>query len=327
MGGTNYLRAGVICAFVLAAGHAATDPLPSWNAGEAKERIVGFVEEVTRPGTDTYVTPADRVAVFDNDGTLWAEQPIYFQFFFALDRFREMAKADPSILTSDVLQAAVDGDMEAVLAVGTEGILEIISITHSGVSVESFVQDSRTWLDSARHPETGKPFDAMIYQPMLELLRYLRDEGFTTYIVSGGGVHFLRAFAEEAYNIPPEQVIGSASNASYRADGPAIVKERGVFFLDDKEGKPLAIDMRLGKRPIFAAGNSDGDFQMLEWTTAGEGSRFGMIVHHTDEEREWAYDRDSHIGHLKRGLDEGPERGWLIVDMANDWVRVWPGGE
>ncbi|MEO1724057.1 MAG: HAD family hydrolase, partial [Pseudomonadota bacterium] len=225
--------------------------------------------------------------------------------------------------------AAATGDLETLEASGVEGLLEVVSVTHSGLSVAEFISESRAWLDTARHPETGRPFDEMVYQPMLELLRYLRDEGFTTFIVSGGGVHFLRAFAEEAYNIPPDQIVGSTGNASYDVvDGvPRIVKDPGIFFVDDKEGKPVAIDMRIGKRPIFAAGNSDGDFQMLEWTTAGEGPRLGLIVHHTDAAREWAYDRESHVGRLERGLDEGPERDWLIVDMADDWARVWPAAE
>ncbi|MEM9762029.1 MAG: HAD family hydrolase [Pseudomonadota bacterium] len=305
---------------------ALADPLPSWREGTAKDRIVSFVAGVTDPASDQYVTPDDRIAVIDNDGTLWAEKPIYFQFLFALDRLKAMAAADPSVLSSDTLRAAAAGDMAAVAAAGNEGLLEIVSTTHSGISVEDFIAESRSWLAEARHPDTGKPFDEMVYQPMLELLRYLRDKGFSTYIVSGGGVHFLRAFAEEAYNIPPHQVVGSEVNLSYEViEGtPVVVKKPGLLFLDDKAGKPVAIDRRIGKRPIFAAGNSDGDFQMLEWTTAGEGPRFAMIVHHTDAEREWAYDRESHVGKLVRGLDEGPDRGWLIVDMKAEWEQVWP---
>lgn len=308
---------------------ALADPLPSWVETDAKSMIVDFVERVTDGGSDDYVTPADRIAVFDNDGTLWAEKPVYFQVLFALDRLREMAEADPSILTSDALRAANEGDMETVAATGTEGLLEIVATTHSGMSVDDFQADVSDWLDGATHPETGMAYDAMLYQPMLELLRYLRDEGFATYIVSGGGVHFIRAFAEEAYNIPPEQVIGSTGKASYAVtEGePVVMKDPGIAFIDDKEGKPIAIDTGIGKRPIFAAGNSDGDFQMLEWVTAGEGPRFGLIVHHTDAEREWAYDRESHVGRLDRGLDEAEARGWLLVDMADDWKQVWPGSE
>jgi phosphoglycolate phosphatase-like HAD superfamily hydrolase len=314
-------------ALSVAAAQAAADPLPSWKAGAAKTRIVDFVARVTDPSSPDYVTPAARVATFDNDGTLWAEKPVYFQFIFAVDRLKEMAAADPSVLTSDVLGAAAEGDMETVAAAGQEGLLEIVSTTHSGLSVEAFIAESRAWLAEARHPETGMAYDAMIYQPMLELLSYLRDEGFATYIVSGGGLHFIRAFSEEAYNIPPEQVIGTTGNATYALiDGaPTIAKDPGIFFLDDKAGKPLAIEARLGRRPIIAAGNSDGDFEMLEWTTAGDGPRLGLIVHHTDGEREFAYDRESHVGRLDRGLDEAEARGWLLVDMARDWARVWPG--
>ncbi len=315
-----------IAALVALPGIVHADPLPSWNESDTKAAIVEFVESVTEAGAETYVTPADRIAVFDNDGTLWAEQPIYFQFLFALDRLKEMAAADPSILSSDLLKAAAAGDMKAVAASGTEGILEIVSITHSGMSTDDFKSEVAAWQETARHPETGMAYDQMVYQPMLELMSYLRDEGFRTFIVSGGGIDFIRVFSEKAYNIAPEQVVGTAGNARYEVvDGtPAIMKDPGVFFLDDKEGKPVAIESRLGKRPILAAGNSDGDFQMLEWTTAGDGPRLGLIVHHTDAEREFAYDRESAVGTLARGLDEAEARGWLVVDMKEDWQRVWP---
>ena len=305
-------------------GHA--DPLPSWNAGEAKSRVIDFVTSVADPDSDTYVTPADRIAVFDNDGTLWAEQPAYFQLFYAIDRVAAKGAKDPAFLDSDVLKAAAARDMDGVFAGGEEGLVEIINASHAGLSVEEFTADVQDWLASSWHPDSGEPYDQMVYQPMLELLSYLRDQGFQTYIVSGGGIDFIRAFAGQTYNIPPEQVIGSMLNSSYQViDGvPTVVKDPGIAFVDDKVGKPVAISSRIGKRPIFAAGNSDGDFQMLEWSTAGDGPRFGLIVHHTDADREYAYDRDSHIGRLERGLDEGPDRGWLIVDMAADWNRVWP---
>ncbi|WP_442976706.1 HAD family hydrolase [Rubrimonas sp.] len=314
-------------ALSLAAAPLLADPLPSWNPGDAKSRITNFVERVTDPASPDYVTPPARIAVFDNDGTLWAEKPVYFQFLFAMDRLREMAATDPAVLTSDVLRAAAAGDMETVEAAGEAGLLEIVSTTHSSLSVEAFAAEARGWLAEARHTETGMAYDAMIYQPMLELLRYLRDEDFTTWIVSGGGLHFVRAFSEDAYNIPPEQVIGSTGKASYAViDGaPTVTKDPGVFFLDDKAGKPVAIDARIGRRPILVGGNSDGDFEMLEWATSGDGPRLGLIVHHTDAEREFAYDRDSHVGRLDRGLDEAGARGWLLVDMARDWARVWPG--
>jgi len=308
---------------------AIADPLPSWRDGPARDRITAFVEGVTEPGGPDYVTPSRRIAVFDNDGTLWAEKPVYFQVLFALDRIAAMAEADPAVLTSAALEAAAAGDLEGVLAGGKEGLVELIAATHSGLTVAAFQDAVRDWLATARHPETGRPFTEMVYQPMLELLRYLRDEGFATYIVSGGGIDFMRAFAEDVYGIPPAQVIGSMGDARYEVEGgvPAIAKDSGLFFIDDKAGKPVGIARHVGRRPIFVAGNSDGDFEMLEWSTAGTGPRFGMIVHHTDAERAWAYDRESHVGRLARGLDEGPERGWLIVDMARDWGRVWPSAD
>ena len=298
------------------------DPLPSWAETETKSAIIDFVERVTDPASPDYVTPSDRIATFDNDGNLWAEQPVYFQLIYALDRLKERAEVDPDILSTDTLKAAADGDLGAVAAGGVEALLEVVAVSHAGMSVEAFQEDVRDWFDTARHPTTGMRYDDMIYQPMLELLSYLRDEGFQTWIVSGGGVHFVRAFAQEAYNIPPEQVLGSAGPTEY-SDGQ-IMKLPGIDFVDDKEGKPVGIDSRIGKRPIFASGNSDGDFAMLEYTTAGEGPRFGLLLHHTDAEREFAYDREGHVGVLNRGLDEGPDRGWVIVDMARDWEQVWP---
>ena len=281
---------------------------------------------MTDPDADTYVTPADRIAVFDNDGTLWAEQPAYFQLLYALDILREKAKADPSILTSDVLKAAAEGDMEGMMANGAEGLIEIVDVSHSGLTVGAFKASAHEWLTTEKHPKTGMAYAEMIYQPMLELLRYLRDEGFRTYIVSGGGVDFIRAIADEAYGIPPHQVVGSEGNTSYElVDGvPALMKDGGVSFIDDKAGKPVGIMRHIGKRPIFAGGNSDGDFQMLEWTTTGSGPRFGLLIHHTDAEREFAYDREGHIGVLNKGQDEAEARGWLLVDMAKDWNRIWP---
>ncbi|MBE1283734.1 MAG: haloacid dehalogenase-like hydrolase [Rhodobacteraceae bacterium] len=303
------------------------DPLPSWNETQARDRIVAFVDSVTDPEADTYVTPSDRIAVFDNDGTLWGEQPVYFQLIFAVEAFQEMVKADPSLANTDALKAAAAGDYAALAEGGKEGLVEVLAASHTGMSVEAFQESVAAWLAEARHPDTGLGYDRMTYQPMVELLRYLRDEGFKTYIVSGGGIHFMRVFAEEAYGIPPEQVIGTYLESSYAVvDGvPVITKEPALAFVDDKEGKAINIDRIIGKRPIFAGGNSDGDFAMLQWTTAGEGPRFGMIVHHTDAEREVAYDCDSHIGRLCDGLEQGPELGWLIVDMAEDWARIFTG--
>ncbi|MEM1073739.1 MAG: HAD family hydrolase [Pseudomonadota bacterium] len=299
-----------------------SDPLPSWTDTATKTTILNFVDEVTDPASDNYVTQADRIAVFDNDGTLWAEQPMYFQLIYAMDRLRDKAAQDSAVLSSDVLKAAAMGDLETVAAGGTDALIEILAVSHAGMTVADFQDDVRSWLAEERHPTTGLRYDEMVYQPMLELLRYLRDEGFQTWIVSGGGVHFIRAFAEAAYNIPPQQVIGSAGPTQY--DDGQITKQSGVTFVDDKEGKPVGIDSRIGKRPIIAGGNSDGDFQMLEYTSAGAGPRLGLLVHHTDAEREFAYDREGHIGVLIRGLDEGPDRGWVIVDMTKDWEQIWP---
>jgi hypothetical protein len=321
-----YARAISALALALAASPLLADPLPSWNDTPARAAIVAFVESVTDPAADTYVRPADRIAVFDNDGTLWAEQPVYFQLFFALDRLREMAAADPAILTSDALKAAAEGDLGPLMAGGEQALVELVMLTHSGLSVDAFEAEVADWIATATHPTTGRRFDQMTYQPMLELLAYLRAEDFETYIVSGGGIDFMRAFTERVYGIPPQNVVGSSGKTSYAVvDGlPTIMKDPGLLFIDDKAGKPVGIETHIGKRPIFVAGNSDGDFEMLDWSTSGEGPRFGMIVHHTDAEREWAYDRDSHIGRLARGLDEAPARDWLVVDMAQDWRIVWP---
>ncbi len=305
---------------------AQADPLPSWKNSQAKTRILAFVASSTDKTSSKYVTPADRIAVFDNDGTLWAEQPVYFQLFYALDRLRELAEADPSILKTPALKAAANGDLKAALAGGKKALLEIVMASHSGVSVKAFSASVRKWLETAKHPVTGRRYDEMVYQPMLELLRYLRDKGFSTYIVSGGGIHFMRVFAEQVYGVPPEQVIGSTGKTSYKIiDGvPTIIKDPAIAFIDDKDGKPIAIDSKIGKRPILAGGNSDGDFEMLEWATSGDGSRLALLVHHTDSAREWAYDRESAIGRLDRGLTEAKDRGWLVIDMAADWKTIFP---
>lgn len=306
---------------------AIADPLPSWNDTATEAAIIQFVEGVTDPASDNFVPAADRIAVFDNDGTLWSEQPAYFQGLYALDRLQEKANADPPILTSDALKAAAKGDMKGVMAGGMEGLIEILNVSHSGMSVDDFEADVREWLTTAKHPQSGLVYSDMTFQPMLELLTYLRDNDFTTYIVSGGGVHFIRAISEDACGVPPQQVIGTEGKTLYQVvDGkPSLLKDGGISFVDDKAGKPVGIDRHLGKRPIFAAGNSDGDFEMLEWATSGEGPRFGLIVHHTDAEREFAYDRDTHFGTLSKGLDEAAKRGWVVVDMAKDWSKVWSG--
>lgn len=316
-------------AFTLASTALWADPLPSWNDTDAKARIISFVEQVTDPALETYVTPSDRIATFDNDGTLWGEQPLYFQLIFGIDVIAEMAKDDPSILTSDALKAAAAKDYKAVIEGGKPAILDVMKVSHSGMSVETFQARVADWVATARHPDTGLRYDQMTYQPMVELLRFLRDEDFKTYIVSGGGIHFMRVFAERAYGIPTEQVIGTYTETEYKVENgvPTIIKAPAIGFVDDKEGKPVNIERIIGKRPIIAGGNSDGDFAMVEWTTAGDGPRLGLIVHHTDADREYAYDRDSHIGQLVDGLDLGPQMGWLIVDMAKDWGRIYTGAQ
>lgn len=317
----------VAVAFTLGITKAMADPLPSWNDTEAKGRIIDFVDAVTETGSTQFIPTTDRIAVFDNDGTLWAEQPAYFQLLFALDQLQEMATENPSILTSDALKAASENDIKALMAGGNQALMEVIGVTHSGMSVDEFKADVSAWITSAKHPTTGLGYNQMTYQPMIELLRYLRDEGFSTYIVSGGGVHFMRAFTEAAYGIPNRQIIGSLGKTSYqmRNGVPTIIKDEGIAFIDDKEGKPTNIERIIGQRPIFAGGNSDGDFAMLEWVSAGNGPHFEMLIHHTDAEREFAYDRNSHIGRLEKGLDDGPGMGWLIVDMEKDWSRVYTG--
>jgi len=302
------------------------DPLPSWNDGATRTAIITFVTKVTTSGLPDFVPPAERIAVFDNDGTLWAEQPIYFQFQFALDRVKALAPQHPEWQTQEPFASLLKGDLKGVLAGGEAGIVQLVMATHSGLTTEEFEKAVTDWIATARHPKTGRPFNEMVYQPMLELLAYLRTNGFKTFIVSGGGIEFMRPWAGKAYGIPPEQVVGSSGGLKYEVrDGkPVIVKLPTIVLNDDKDGKPVGIQRHIGRRPIAAFGNSDGDFQMLEWTTSGPGPRFGLLVHHTDAAREWAYDRDSHIGRLARGLDEAQARGWTVVDMKADWKTIHP---
>ncbi len=305
---------------------AQSDPLPSWHDGASKSAITAFVEKVTQAGSPDFIPPAERIATFDNDGCLWSEQPVYFQLLFALDRVQAQAADHPEWKTVEPFKSAIAGDLKGVIAGGMEGLAKIIAATHGNVPAQEFADAARDWLATARHPKTDMLYVEMVYQPMLELLEYLRANDFKTFIVSGGGIDFLRVFAEKTYGVPPEQVVGSSITAKYELrDGvPTIVKLPEGLFVDDKEGKPVGIYQHIGRRPVFAAGNSDGDFQMLEYTTTGEGPRLGLIVHHTDAEREWAYDRDSHIGKLDRGLDEAAERGWILVDMKKDWRKIYP---
>jgi phosphoserine phosphatase len=305
------------------------DPLPSWNDGPTKEAIVAFVEKVTDEGGADYVPPADRIATFDNDGNLWAEKPVYFQLLFAIDRVKALAPEHPEWKDKQPFKAAIEGDMETLAKSGHEGIAELVMASHAGMSTQQFQQIVSAWLATAEHPRFKRKYTDLVYQPMLELLSYLRNNGFTTYIVSGGGIEFVRNFSEEKYGIPPAQVVGSSIKTKYEViDGePTLMRLAEMNFINDKEGKPIGINQHIAQRPIFASGNSDGDYQMLEWTTAGEGPSFGLILHHTDPEREYAYDRDSAVGRLDKALDDALDKGWIVIDMKKDWNRVFPAAE
>ncbi len=303
----------------------AADTLASWNDGPAKARIVAFVSAVTELGGKDYVAPAERIAVFDNDGTLWAEQPVYFQAMFVRDRVVALAPKNPQWKTQQPFASLLKGDLKAVVASGEKGLAALLAATHSGMTTAEFEKSVSGWIASARHPTTGRLLTDMSYQPMKELLAYLRANGFKTFIVSGGGIEFMRPWAERVYGIPPEQVVGSSGGLKYesRHGQPVIVKLPTLVHNDDKEGKPVGIQRHIGRRPIAAFGNSDGDFQMLEWTTSASGARLGVIIHHDDAGREVAYDRKSHIGKLDRGLNEAGPRGWTVVSMKADWNTVF----
>ena len=318
----------LVCVIACRAGGGvdAADPLPSWADGSARKSIIQFVEKVTQVGSPDFVPPAERVATFDNDGTLWCEQPMYVQALFAFDRVKSLAPQHPEWKSQEPYASVLKGDLNSALAGGEHALLEIIMVTHAGMTSDEFHQLVSDWITTAKHPRTGKLYTDMVYQPMLEVLAYLRANGFRTYIVSGGGIEFMRPWSERVYGIPPEQVVGSSVKTKYEVrDGkPVLVRVPELNFIDDKEGKPVGIQQHIGRRPIMAFGNSDGDFQMLEWATAGSGSGFGLYVHHTDADREWAYDRESGVGRLSRGLDEAASRGWTIVDMKKDWLVVFP---
>ena len=304
----------------------AAEPLPSWNDTAPKQAIIAFVEKTTKEGSPDFVPISERIAVFDNDGTLWAEQPMYFQLFFALDRVKALAPQHPEWKDKEPFASLLKGDVKAALAGGERALAQIVMATHAGLTTEEFEKVVTDWISTAKHPKTGKPFTEMVYQPMLELLTYLRANNFKTFIVSGGGIEFMRPWTEKVYDIPPEQVIGSSIKTKFELrDGtPVLARLPELNFIDDKEGKPVAIQQHIGRRPIMAFGNSDGDFQMLEWTTTGKGPRFALIVHHDDAQREYAYDKGSHIGKLEKALDEAPQRGWTIISMQNDWKSIYP---
>ena len=304
-------------------------PLPSWNEVAAKRAILEFVDRVTKEGGPDFVPPAERIAVFDNDGTLWCEQPIYVQFAFVLDRVKALAPQHAEWKNQEPFAFVLKSDLRGLSAAGEKGALELMAATHTGMTTDEFSQTVSQWIKMARHPKYQRPYTECVYQPMLELLAFLRASGFKTYIVSGGGVEFMRPWAEQVYGVPPEQVIGSSGKLTYelRGDVPVLLKLPEIDLIDDKAGKPVGIQERIGRRPIAAFGNSDGDYEMLRWTTADAGParpRFGLIVRHTDGEREYAYDRQSQIGRLEKALDEANNRGWNVVDMQRDWKTIFP---
>lgn len=308
-------------------GFAQADALPSWNDGPVKRSILDFIERTTTPGGPDWVPVPERIACFDNDGTLWTEQPIYVQIAFAVDRVKAMAPQHPEWRTKEPFRSVLSDDRAALAALGEKGFLEIIAATHTGLTTEAFAKAVADWLATARHPRFKRPYTDLVYQPMLELLALLRTHQFKTFIVSGGGIEFMRPWTERVYGIPPEQVVGSSGVTRYRLrpDGtPELVKEAKILFIDDGPGKPEGINQFIGRRPVFAFGNSDGDQQMLEWTAAGSGARFMGLVHHTDAVREYAYDRPSPIGQLDKAWDEALRRDWTIVDMKNDWKVIYP---
>jgi hypothetical protein len=309
-----------------AVGFAQVDLLSSWNPGAAKQAIVNFVDKVTKAGSPDFVPPAERIAVFDNDGTLWCEQPIYVQFAFALDRVKELATKNPDWKNQQPYKAVLERNFKALAAQGEKGVVQLITATHSGMPAEEFNRIASNWIAGARHPKFNRAYTELVYQPMLEVLAYLRANGFKTYIVSGGGIDFMRPWTESVYGIPPEQVIGSSGKLKYEVrDGrPVLMKLPEVDHVDDGPGKPIGIQKFIGRRPIAAFGNSDGDLQMLLYTAGGSGARFMMLVHHTDAEREYAYDRKSSIGRLDKALDEANTRGWIVVDMKTDWKAIFP---
>lgn len=323
---TRRIAFGWLAVLCLTSLSLAQQSLPSWNDGKTRQAIEAFVERVTTPGSAEFVPPAERIAVFDNDGTLWSEQPMYVQLAFALDRVKVMAPEHPEWKDRAPFNAVLTGDLKALAAAGERGLMELVLATHAGMTADEFEKVVKDWIATAKHPVYQRPYTECVYQPMRELLEYLRANEFKTFIVSGGGIEFMRPWAEAVYGIPPEQVIGSSVKLKYEVrDGrPVLLRLPEIDFIDDKAGKPVGIHRQIGRRPIFAAGNSDGDFEMLEYTTAGEGARFGLLLHHTDGQRETAYDRQSPFGRLDKALDAAPQRGWTVIDMRQDWKQVFP---
>jgi phosphoserine phosphatase len=306
-----------------------TEALASWNEGETKSAIINFVKEVTDSNSPNFVEVADRIATFDNDGNLWSEQPYYFQIKFALDQIKVMAPDHPEWEKDELFQAALNNDFEAIVHSGKKGLVKLMMTAHAGMNTDEFAKIVDNWISTAQHPKTGKLYKEMIYQPMVELIAYLQANGFKTFIVSGGGIEFMRPWVEEAYGIPQDQVIGSSikTEYDYNNGNPIIKRLPEIDFIDDKEGKPEGINRFIGRKPIFASGNSDGDLQMMRWAASNELKSFMLYVHHTDSVREWAYDRESHIGRLDKGLDEAMDKGWTVIDMEKDWKVIYPWSE
>jgi phosphoserine phosphatase len=322
----DLLKALAATLFLAASASAQSDPLPSWNDTRPKAAIVSFVEKVSKQGSPDFVPEPERIAVFDNDGTLWVEQPMYTQLAFALDRVKTLAPQHPEWQNVQPFKAVLEGDMKTVAASGEKGLLELIMVTHAGMTNDDFQKVVTDWLATARDPRFKRPYTELVYQPMVELLSYLRAHGFKTFIVSGGGVEFIRPWAEKVYGVPPEQVIGSSIKTEFKMqdDMPTLRRLPEVNFIDDKAGKPVGINQEIGRRPIAAFGNSDGDLEMLQWTTmAGAPARLGMLVHHTDAEREYAYDRKSDFGRLDKALDAAAITGWTVIDMKADWKQIF----
>jgi phosphoglycolate phosphatase-like HAD superfamily hydrolase len=320
-------RAFAIIALVLAAVPArAADPLPSWNDGPAKKALLDFVSRVTREGGPDFVPVPERVATFDNDGTLWAEKPLYFQLVFALHRVKVLVEKHPEWKEKEPYKSVLAGETKSLVAAGEKAFVDLVATTHAGMTTDEFEDIVKDWLKTARHPRFKRPYTDLVYQPQLELLAYLRANGFKTFVVSGGGIDFMRPWVPRAYGIPPEQIVGSSNKLKYELrDGtPVLLRLPEIDFIDDKSGKPVGIHRFIGRRPILAFGNSDGDFEMLQYTTAGKGPRLGLIVHHTDAEREYAYDRDSPVGRLDKALDAAPKNGWVVVDMKKEWKVIFP---
>jgi len=302
------------------------DPLPSWNEGNTKQAIIDYVMDVTNRESENFIPVSERIATFDNDGNLWSEQPLYFQFIFAIDRIKALASEHPEWKNQQPYKAVLEDDQEELLKQGMHGLLELVMASHADMTTEEFKTIVKEWLATSKHPRFDKPYNDLVYQPMLELLNYLRDNDFKTFIVSGGGIEFMRPWVEEVYGIPPDQVVGSSIKTvfEYNNGNPVIKRLPEMDFIDDKEGKPIGIHKFIGKKPVFASGNSDGDLQMMQWTASNKHKSFMLYLHHTDAEREWAYDRESHIGKLDKGLDEAKEKGWTVIDMKKDWKSIYP---